>query len=188
MASESFFDNTAFFHTTYGMLHFNPDSGNPLVLLLFNSSKLFSSGSFWACIFQLHPACVRWNLYLARAWYLWGVEEVLHHKSFCHGHDLCMWSSNHTIRRLLVHNRLFFMLWVFFTTIACWLPVFIQRTLNRSLCFRPTILSSHPWRMCIRRFWNYGPVIHQAFSMYAGEYQKEGESIYWPGAGSSQTE
>ena len=27
MASESFFDNTAFFHTTYGMLHFTPDSG-----------------------------------------------------------------------------------------------------------------------------------------------------------------
>lgn len=42
MASESFFDNTAFFHTTYGMLHFNPDSGNPPVLLFFNSSKLFS--------------------------------------------------------------------------------------------------------------------------------------------------
>ena len=46
MASESFFDNTAFFHTTYGMLHFsvlhfNPDSGNPLVLLFFSSSKLF---------------------------------------------------------------------------------------------------------------------------------------------------
>jgi|GEM_PF-1430888 len=41
MASESFFDNTAFFHTTYGMLHFNPNSGNPLVLLFFNTSKLF---------------------------------------------------------------------------------------------------------------------------------------------------
>ena len=42
MASEMFFDNTAFFHTTYGMLHFNPDSGNPPVLLFFNNSKLFS--------------------------------------------------------------------------------------------------------------------------------------------------
>ena len=42
MASESFFDNTAFFHITYGMLHFNPDSGNPLVLLFFSTSKLFS--------------------------------------------------------------------------------------------------------------------------------------------------
>ena len=41
---------------------------------------------------------------------------------------------------------------------------------------------------CVSDVWNYGPVIHQAFSMYAGEYQKEGESIYWPGAGSSQTE
>ena len=44
MASESLFDNTIFFHTTYGMLHFNPNSGNPLVLLFFNSSKLFSFG------------------------------------------------------------------------------------------------------------------------------------------------
>ena len=42
MASKSFFDNTAFFHTTYGMFHFNPDSGNPLVLLFFSTSKLFS--------------------------------------------------------------------------------------------------------------------------------------------------
>ena len=30
------------FHTTYCMLHFNPDSENPLVLLFFNSSKFFS--------------------------------------------------------------------------------------------------------------------------------------------------
>ena len=41
MASESFFDNTTFFHTAYGMLHFNPNPGNSLVLLFFNSSKLF---------------------------------------------------------------------------------------------------------------------------------------------------
>ena len=41
MASESFFNNTAFFHTTYGMFHVNPDFGNPLVLLFFNSSELF---------------------------------------------------------------------------------------------------------------------------------------------------
>ena len=39
-----------------------------------------------------------------------------------------------TILRLQVHSRLFFMLWVFFTTIACHLPVFIHRTQNGSLC------------------------------------------------------
>ena len=44
MASESFFDNTAFFHTTYGILHFNPDSGNSLVLLFFSNGKLFPFG------------------------------------------------------------------------------------------------------------------------------------------------
>ena len=80
MVSESFFDNTAFFHTTYGILHFNPDSGNPLVLLFFKAVSSFPFGFF---------------------------------------------------------------------------------------------LGMH---------------IHQAFSMYDGESQKEGESTCWPGAGSSQTE
>ena len=53
MASESFFDNTAFFHTAYGVLHFNPDSGNPLVLLFFSSSKLFPFRSLlWHAYFN----------------------------------------------------------------------------------------------------------------------------------------
>ena len=47
MASESFFNNTTFFHTTYGMFHFNPDSGNSPILLLFSSYKFFSLRFFW---------------------------------------------------------------------------------------------------------------------------------------------
>lgn len=46
MAPESFFDNTAFFHITYGMLHFNPDSGNPLVLLFSALVSSFPLGFF----------------------------------------------------------------------------------------------------------------------------------------------
>ncbi len=46
MASESFFDNTAFFHTIYSMLYFNPDPGNSLVLLFVSRSKLFFLGFF----------------------------------------------------------------------------------------------------------------------------------------------
>ena len=53
--------------------------------------------------------------------------------------------------------------------------------------FRPTRLLRIP-EECVSDVWSYGPAIHQAFSMYAGESPKEGESICWPGAGSSQTE
>ena len=53
--------------------------------------------------------------------------------------------------------------------------------------FRPTRLL-RTLEECVSDVWSYGQAIHQAFSMYAGESQKEGESIYWPGAGSSQTE
>lgn len=42
-----FFNNTTFFHTTYGMFHFNPDSGNSPILLLFSSYKFFSLRFFW---------------------------------------------------------------------------------------------------------------------------------------------
>ena len=65
----------------------------------------------------------------------------------------------------------------FFTTITCRLPVFIQRALNRSLgsvqqdFFR--ILEE-----CVSDVWSYGLAIHQAFSMYAEESQKEGKLIY----------
>lgn len=41
---------------------------------------------------------------------------------------------------------------------------------------------------CVSDVWSYGRIIHQAFSMYDGESQKEGESTCRPGAGSSQTE
>ena len=54
------------------MLHFNPDSGNPLVLLFFNSSKLFPLGFFLGMhistfrptkLFRIPERCVSavWN-------------------------------------------------------------------------------------------------------------------------------
>ena len=109
MASESFFNNTTFFHTTYGMFHFNPDSGKSPILLLFSSYKFFSLRFFWGMHTSMTFVC--------------GAKP--HNPKVSDTKQVVLYAMS------------------FFTTITCWLPVFVRRTLNGSLCsIQQNILTS----------------------------------------------
>ena len=116
MASESFFNNTTFFHTTYGMFHFNPDSGNSPILLLFSSYKFFSLRFFWGMHTSMTFVC--------------GAKP--HNPKVSDTKQVVLYAMS------------------FFTTITCWLPVFVRRTgLWMVLSVPSNRTSSHLWRMCI---------------------------------------
>ena len=149
MASESFFDNTAFFHTPYGMLHFNPDSGNPLVLLFFKAVSSFPFGFFLGMHISTPSGLCPMKPVSCQSLIPLGSRRGSSSQIFLSWTWPSYVELSHTILRLLVHSRLFFMLWVFFTTIACRLPVFIQRALNRSLGSCPESEATH-WSSCCK--------------------------------------
>lgn len=131
MASESFFDNTAFFHTTYGTLILTPEIR--LFSCFSTQVSSFPLGFFLGMHISTPSGLCPMKPVSCQSLIPLGSRRGSSSQIFLSWTWPLYVELNHTIRRLLVHNRLFFMLWVFFTTIACRLPVFIQRTLNRSL-------------------------------------------------------